>query len=326
MKPRSPAFILKDGRLCRLRLCPDGPHRFGGVPVHRGVTPANTGAPLQTILLLDLADGNCPIESNGTARYLPLYHPLRYGSTAVQYAVLSDDEIKILYQYPSMGWTISGTDIKAPAWSLFWSMPFLQDDYRIQSGEPTVAPRTRRPTGRSCGVGSLQSPDSYAFVIRTVTAGQFISGEKGAQTIEHGRAVVVPVLCQNERHGPAEVAQEFRPHQIPLQEVGLVVVMVAVQQDSQSVRGFSLAAHGQIAAEMRLPHRAIDDVTQFDQGGGDLLGQRVVRFFRRVVGRRLPARHPAEHPLRRLTIADGDGLGVAKVVLQAVRRRRCSRS
>jgi hypothetical protein len=95
--PTMASFMLKDGRLCRLRLCTDGPHRFGGVPVHRGVTPANTDTPLQTILLLDLADGNCPIKSDGTTRYLPLYYPLKYGAPAVQYAVLSDDEIKILY-------------------------------------------------------------------------------------------------------------------------------------------------------------------------------------------------------------------------------------
>jgi hypothetical protein len=93
------SFMLKDGRPCRLRLGPAGPHRFGGPSVHRGVTPTNTDTPLHTILLLDLADGICPIESDGTTRYLPLYYPLKYGcgGPAIQYAVLSDDEIKILY-------------------------------------------------------------------------------------------------------------------------------------------------------------------------------------------------------------------------------------
>jgi hypothetical protein len=93
------SFKLKDGRPCRLRLGLEGPHRFGGPPAHRGVTPANTDTPLHLMLLLDLADGSCPIKSDGTVRYLPLYQPLKYGygGPRIQYAVLSDDEIKILY-------------------------------------------------------------------------------------------------------------------------------------------------------------------------------------------------------------------------------------
>ncbi|OAI50651.1 hypothetical protein AYO44_17595 [Planctomycetaceae bacterium SCGC AG-212-F19] len=51
------------------------------------------------LLLIDTADANCPIKSDGAARYLPLYYPLKYGygGPSVQYAVLSDNEIKILY-------------------------------------------------------------------------------------------------------------------------------------------------------------------------------------------------------------------------------------
>lgn len=51
------------------------------------------------MLLLDLSDANCPIESDGTIRHLPLYYPLKYGfgGPSVQYAVLSEDEISILY-------------------------------------------------------------------------------------------------------------------------------------------------------------------------------------------------------------------------------------
>jgi hypothetical protein len=93
------AFFLKDGRPCRLQLRPSGPHRFGGPVAHRGVTPARTDAPLHLLALLDLADENCPIRSDGTTRYLPLYYPLKYGfgGSSVQYAVVSDAQIEILH-------------------------------------------------------------------------------------------------------------------------------------------------------------------------------------------------------------------------------------
>jgi hypothetical protein len=93
------SFALRDDRPCRLRLGADGRHRFGGPPAHRGVTPASTATPLHLILLLDLDDSNCPIKSDGTIRYLPLYQPLKYGygGPQIQYAVISDNEIKILY-------------------------------------------------------------------------------------------------------------------------------------------------------------------------------------------------------------------------------------
>jgi len=92
------AFVLKDGRPCRLRLGA-GPHRFGGTPVHRGVTPRGTRTPLHLLLLLDLTDANCPVKSDGTTRNLPLYYPLKfgYGGPTVQYAVKSDEEIQILH-------------------------------------------------------------------------------------------------------------------------------------------------------------------------------------------------------------------------------------
>jgi hypothetical protein len=51
------------------------------------------------MLLLDLADPNCPARSDRGVRYLPLYYPLKFGSggATVQYAVTSDDEIEILH-------------------------------------------------------------------------------------------------------------------------------------------------------------------------------------------------------------------------------------
>jgi hypothetical protein len=93
------SFMLADGRPFRLRLGPTGLHRFGGRPAHRGITPPHTHTPLQLLLLLDLADAACPIKSDGAVRHLPLYYPLKYGQggPSVQYAVLSEDEISILY-------------------------------------------------------------------------------------------------------------------------------------------------------------------------------------------------------------------------------------
>ena len=93
------SFALEDGRPCRLRLGPAGPHRFGGKPAHRRVTPRGTRTPLHLLLLLDLREPNCPVKSDGTVSHLPLYYPLKYGAggPAVQYAVTAEDEIEILY-------------------------------------------------------------------------------------------------------------------------------------------------------------------------------------------------------------------------------------
>jgi hypothetical protein len=93
------SFELKNRRPCRLRLGPPGPHRFGGPPAHRGITPPHTDTPLHVLLLLDLADAHCPIKSDGSVRHLPLYYPLKYGlgGPSVQYAILSEEEVCILY-------------------------------------------------------------------------------------------------------------------------------------------------------------------------------------------------------------------------------------
>jgi hypothetical protein len=54
---------------------------------------------LHLLLLLDLADPNCPVRSDAAVRYLPLYYPLKFGfgGPMVQYAVTSDEEIEILH-------------------------------------------------------------------------------------------------------------------------------------------------------------------------------------------------------------------------------------
>jgi hypothetical protein len=71
----------------------------GPVPGYRGITPPHADTPLHLLLLLDLADADCPVKSDGSTRYLPLFYPLKYGGGGpeVQYAVLSDTEVRILY-------------------------------------------------------------------------------------------------------------------------------------------------------------------------------------------------------------------------------------
>jgi hypothetical protein len=95
----SVSFALKDNRPCRLRLGRIGPHRFGSQPGYRGITPPGADTPLHLLVRLDLADADCPIKSDGSTRYLPLFYPLKYGcgGPEVQYAVLSDKEVRILH-------------------------------------------------------------------------------------------------------------------------------------------------------------------------------------------------------------------------------------
>jgi hypothetical protein len=92
-------FTRRDGRPYRLALGPSGPHRFGGKPVHRGVTPSGTQVPLHLLLLLDVSDPACPFTCDASVKYLPLYYPLKYGlgGPAVQYSVVSGSQIEILY-------------------------------------------------------------------------------------------------------------------------------------------------------------------------------------------------------------------------------------
>jgi hypothetical protein len=92
-------FSPKNGRPYRLRLSSTGLHSFGGAPMHRGVTPAKTDTPLHLLLTLDLSDEHCPIETESQIRRLPFYFPLKYGfgGPELQYDVVSDEEIKIIY-------------------------------------------------------------------------------------------------------------------------------------------------------------------------------------------------------------------------------------
>jgi hypothetical protein len=93
------SFTLRDYRPYRLVLTETGHHRFGGPAAHKGVTPQGNDTSLHLLLSIDLCDANCPIQTSGAIRYLPLYYPLKYGTGGpeVQYAVISDTEIQILY-------------------------------------------------------------------------------------------------------------------------------------------------------------------------------------------------------------------------------------
>jgi hypothetical protein len=76
----------------------NGQHVFGGPVSHRGAIPAGTSVPLHKLLVVDLNDRKVPFSSS-TLHFLPLYYPLKFGfgGPSMQYAVVSDQEIRILY-------------------------------------------------------------------------------------------------------------------------------------------------------------------------------------------------------------------------------------
>jgi|GEM_PF-2362001 len=99
-KPRDLFHADRDLMGFRLVVDEKGRHPFGGPALHRGVTPEGTDTPLHHFLTLDLADPRSPFHFDPDGiRYLPLYYPLAYGygGGEVQYEVVSDDEIRIIY-------------------------------------------------------------------------------------------------------------------------------------------------------------------------------------------------------------------------------------
>ena len=84
----------------RMELREEGRHVFGGPARHKGVRPEGSEIPLHHFATLDLADLNSPIRFDPEGvRFLPLYYSLAYGfgGSEVQYAVESDDAIRILH-------------------------------------------------------------------------------------------------------------------------------------------------------------------------------------------------------------------------------------
>ncbi len=89
---------VRDRQLYPLVATDHGPHVFGGPVSHRGATPSGSSVPVHKLLSLDLHDDAIPFDSYAI-RYLPLYYPLKYGfgGPSMQYSVVSDEEIHILY-------------------------------------------------------------------------------------------------------------------------------------------------------------------------------------------------------------------------------------
>ncbi|MCC9604228.1 hypothetical protein LOC67_27050 [Stieleria sp. JC731] len=89
---------VRDTLLYPLQESERGLHVFGGVPSHRGVTPAGSAVPVHKLLTIDLRDEAIPFRSD-SIDCLPLYYPLKYGfgGPSMQYSMVSNDEIHILH-------------------------------------------------------------------------------------------------------------------------------------------------------------------------------------------------------------------------------------
>jgi hypothetical protein len=75
-----------------------GVHKFGGRCEFAGIVPEG-GVPVQQLLLIDLNDADVPFQAQPRVRYLPLLYPFKYGTGGpdIQYAIVSDAEVEILY-------------------------------------------------------------------------------------------------------------------------------------------------------------------------------------------------------------------------------------
>ena len=94
-----PNLRLTSERAFRLVSSADGRHRFGGPARHKGIFPNGSDVPLQLVVELDLTDEQVPIAADRPLNSLPLLYPFKYsgGGPVVQYSVISDSEIRILY-------------------------------------------------------------------------------------------------------------------------------------------------------------------------------------------------------------------------------------
>lgn len=92
-------FKLKNERPFRLVPSENGKHVFGGVSTIAGLSPKTCDVPCQQVFLLDLTDESFPVEASANCASLVLVYPFKYGGGGpeIQYAVLSDHEIEILY-------------------------------------------------------------------------------------------------------------------------------------------------------------------------------------------------------------------------------------
>lgn len=83
----------------RLVAAKEGMHAFGGKCEFSGIVPKDCDVPIQQLLLIDLRDPDVPFAADSPINYLPILYPFKYGcgGPEIQYAVISDTEIEILY-------------------------------------------------------------------------------------------------------------------------------------------------------------------------------------------------------------------------------------
>jgi len=88
----------RECRPCRLVPQMSGRHQFGGHSNYTGVLPPGEKTPLQLVMLFDLQDPLVPFRADGLKR-LPIFYPFKYGQGGgeVQYEVLDDESIRIIY-------------------------------------------------------------------------------------------------------------------------------------------------------------------------------------------------------------------------------------
>lgn len=98
-----PNLRLTTERAFRLVPSVNGRHRFGGPPMHKGIVPNGCDVPLQLVLELDLTDEQLPVAADRPLKKIPLLYPFKYGGGGpeVQYSVISDSEVKIIYMSDS---------------------------------------------------------------------------------------------------------------------------------------------------------------------------------------------------------------------------------
>lgn len=78
-------------------------HTFGGPARHKGVVYYGCPKPLHLLYNIDLNDPNVRLQLTGI-QWLPFYNAMQYDSSPVQYRVLSNNEIQIVYQERTV-WT-----------------------------------------------------------------------------------------------------------------------------------------------------------------------------------------------------------------------------
>ncbi len=88
-------------------------HYFGGEPHHVGMLYKDCPKPPHLIYTFDLSDPRFPIQIPGV-RWLPLYYPIQYNDSPIDYYVRSDSEIEIVWHDTEWLWDFPYENY--PAW------------------------------------------------------------------------------------------------------------------------------------------------------------------------------------------------------------------